>query len=793
MTEQNAMIADLARSGLVPSDIDAREAGSLEFSALGLVGTGHEGYVLPYFDLHGKPRSFYRVKLFTGDVKYRQPKQTSNSIYFPPGFAGLLAKEKYVVIVEGEKKAACGVKHGIPTVALGGVDSYKNRNILLPEQVEFSKALGKGQVAKLPAGTEGLMEGISTYASGLKELTDLCHSRGYAVVICHDTDSELGVKYEVQRAAASLGFELRHMGVKFAKIKQYILPWNGKKAGFDDHIMTVGGATVKADIEATLKKDHNFPRHPNTADYVNKKLARTKLTRQEANQAGIALLADMDSHGQRLLAADAKQMYYFDMDTRTLMRVSLNEGAKGLVHETDFGKFLYRNYNIAAGVDGRVMSWLDVAFHAEEPIKPVSPHRVIARPGPGEDCVRLQLGDGNYVAVDGSGEETEIRIHDNGDDGVLFESGQVEEVDTAKLMEQVEFQRAQEPHAWWMDVLNTVRLKDDSRRQRVIAYLYYISPWLYKWRNTQLPVELVIGEPGSGKSSLCEHRLNIITGSPRLRNAPGDLKDWHASITNAGGLHVVDNVNLTDKNFRQKLSDEMCRLVTEPDPQIEMRRLYSNNELVQIPARVVFGLTAVSQPFMQADLLQRSMIIELNKFASAQGGEIKYEYNWVSDQMERFGGREAWIAHHLVILERFFDMVREHWNSRYLAAHRLINVEQALILVANIFGDDGQWIPAYLTESARSTITDSDWALEGLAAWARMWHQQNGDEKPFSTHDVVNWALASPEFEECSQINSVRRLGRYLDSSQQMISEMTGIIKAHENPTGKFYRVAQRR
>src|SRR5690606_37311113 len=120
----------------------------------------------------------------------------------------------------------------------------------------------------------------------------------------------------------------------------------------------------------------------------------------------------------------------------------------------------------------------------------------------------------------------------------------------------------------WGQVLQTVRLRDHHKQQAITTLLYYMSPWLNRWRGMQLPVEMVLGESGSGKSTLCELRLSIITGQPRLRNAPQDLKDWHASIANSGGLHVTDNVQLVDRNLRQRLSDEICRIITEPSPHI---------------------------------------------------------------------------------------------------------------------------------------------------------------------------------------------------------------------------------
>jgi len=793
MTFLSDGVDDLAKSGLTQEDIAARLAQTVEFAALG-VPASSSGYVIPYFDIYGKARPFYRVRMFNATVKYRQPKNTSNAIYFPKGLMKCIrdTNAKYIIICEGEKKAAASVKAGFPAIALGGVDSWKNRTFILPEGTDLAKGYNAKDInAKVPAGVDQIGEsGLTTLATGFMELVDLVVQEKLRLIICFDSDEETGMKYEVQRAAASLAFELRYRGVPFGNIHQMVLPplADSSKVGIDDFLVSRGNDEFSQLIQDTLERQSSFPRHPNVREYINRKLQKTKMTRKEAQNAAMALLSDIDATGKRLRSESEGQMYYFDYSTRKLIKVNLNMGNKGLLHESPFGQLLYTRYGLSAA-DGRVLTWLDAQFNSEQPIEEVNPHRVIARPAPGEDCVRYQINDGQYVKVARLPAEDEdtIEIYDNGDDGFLFESGLVQPIEAADLLAEIAKQREEPLTPWWVDVLNTVRLKRDEQNKILIALLYYISPWLYKWRGSQLPVELVIGESGSGKSSLCEHRLNVLTGTPELRNAPTDLKDWHASITNAGGLHVVDNVNLVDKNLRQRLSDEICRLVTEPDPHIEMRKLYSNNELIRIPARVTFALTAIQQPFMQADLLQRAVIVELDKNASAQGSNITYEADWVTRQMDDRGGRASWLAHHLIVLERFFQVVGEEWNPGYSAIHRLINLEQALVLVAKVFNQDVSWLPAFMTKTANRNISEADWALEGLKAFGDMWRKHKSAEAQFTVGQIADWAKFQEEYEECYQLTNSRKLGRYLSTHTQLVQELSGIQKSSKTNNKQMY------
>ena len=123
---------DLALSGLTLDDIRARALDMTERAACGLAPIV-DGYVIPYYDLIGKPLPFYRTKLFKHDIKYKQIKNTANHVYFPPTFLKRqqALKKNYVIITEGEKKALCAVKYGFPTVGLGGVDSCLYFRVIL--------------------------------------------------------------------------------------------------------------------------------------------------------------------------------------------------------------------------------------------------------------------------------------------------------------------------------------------------------------------------------------------------------------------------------------------------------------------------------------------------------------------------------------------------------------------------------------------------------------------------------------------------------------------------------------
>ena len=797
---EELMATDLAKSGLIYQDMLTRVLDDASKSECGL-SSKVMGYVIPYFDMSGKLLTFYRTKILNSSViKYMQVKDSSNHVYFPKNFMEVFkeAQYKYVILTEGEKKAAITCKMGIPCVAFGGVDSWVNKTLIIPKnsEIEAYKGPSSGLLkVKLPSANFDDTT-ITSYAVGFRELLDLCMQKDTVIYIAYDTDTTKGCSSGPQRAAAKLGYELRHSGFTLNYIKQLVLPYLGDKTGLDDFIVKSGVDALVSLIVKTNEKASAFPVHPNVREYISKLLSKTRLTRKQHQNIAISLLTELDAKGQRMFSPDDGYLYYFDGRTNRLMRVILNTQFKDQINETDFGRLMYRDYNISATADIQTMRWMGTIFTGEDPLIEVNPHRIIARHVDGDDSVKVQLSNSKYIVVTGDPKKPYV-IKSNGSDSILFESEMHNELDLVKLEAELKRQHNEPLKMWWDDVMGDVRLKNPESLGTITALLYYISPWLLRWRGTQLPVEIVVGEAGSGKSSLYTMRLSILMGDPQLRNTPKEYKDWTASISHAGGLYVVDNVHMTDKNLKQSISDDLCRLVTEPNPRVNMRKYYTTNEEMQVRVNTVFGFTAINHPFNAGDLIQRSHLIELTKpvelDASGNLLHTSFDGNWYQRQIDRFGGREAWMAHHLHVLHLFFKRVKERWNPNYIASNRLINLEQCMVLMAEVFGmEDTSWIPNFWTSTTLRTIADQDWTVTGLKDFAD-YQKKHSDwrQRTFTASEISKWAAAREEYEECFQLTNVRSLGKYLQSNKQIVSETAGIIPAGTKNNAAIYKVVQ--
>lgn len=817
VSDLDLMVDDLARSGLSPSDINSRVLDPAVRTASEL-RENTRGYVIPYYNIYGKLIPFYRVKIFNSKVKYIQMKGNPNHVYFPKNFLGAFEGigRKFIILTEGEKKAAALVKCGLPGAAFGGVDSWKNKTLVIPKEADVKKKGGALGI-RLPS-SELEEQHSSTLANGFTEVVDLALKHNATIYICYDRDAPDGVSYPVQRAAARLGYELRSKGVHITKIRQLMIPMDldpdAERVAIDDVIVKLGAAKVLDMVLENNKLRVAFPRHPTVRDHISKQLQKPRLDRRQILNLSLAVLTELDARGTRMYSPDDMQMYYFNGDNNHLMKVDINKQNQAGVHETEFGMMLYKDYGIAPAADSKFMQWLGAQFAGEEPVELVNPFRIVARPNPGEDIIRVQVNNGQYIKITPNSKEP-YRIMPNGAENVLFVANnnlpEDQQITEKELVEQLAKRHNEPLTMWWGSIIKEVRMKHPGKFGIILALLYYISPYLMRWRGTQLPIELVVGEAGTGKSTLCEIRLNILTGDAKLRNSPDTLKDWYASLAHSGGFHVIDNVHMVDKNLKQRISDELCRMVTEPDPRISMRKYFTEADERSIRINNTFGFTAIQMPFTNGDLLQRSIVLELSKNEKInQDGTLKgalFEGNWKDKQIKRFGGRAAWLSHHIYVIHKFLELVQKRWNHNYVARNRLVNLEQCLMLMAEVFGIDGKWIPDYLAGDVAANIGQADWVLEGLIEFAENVRakdkmairklqaqatpvaERRVTYKTFTVADIATWAETHDEFEKCFTLVQTRSLGKYIQHNKHNVASIAGIVEDSVKNNRIVYRV----
>lgn len=790
---------DLGRSGLKSADMDAYLAQETELAAVGIrphlyldnPGVGVPGYVIPYYDINGQRAPFYRVRLFSPlpkGARYLQPQNSGTWIYFPKTFSGLVRNAiqgkvrtkingfpAAIFVTEGEKKASAGCKFGYPTAAVGGVWNWRTRTVLLPEGTQLIKNRENQIIAKIEAGANipATSDRRAFLAGGLEPLIRLILNNDLQVIFVFDTDNPRN--NDVEAACAELAFEFRINGLSTDRIRQLHLPANpGTKMGLDDYLVKFGPESLDGLVQQVCESKTAFPAHPNLKSLINKRLSG-QVDRNEAKELSLMVLTDMDRHGQRMIEKATNTPFFFDSRSKTLMRVNLMQHHSEPLHESKFGEFLYRNYDMGQN-DLKTMSWLASGFTGEDPVVSVEPRSTLALLP--NNRLAYQLDDGHFAIVSGDMRQP-IQIVENGTEGMLFRSDQVEPIDKAALLAEFKKQVAwlatkpKYEEMYWPKALSTMKFTRDND-PKVMSCLAYMSPYLLRWNGTQLPVELMVGEPGSGKSSVYSLRLQILNGRPALRNQPTDVRDWYASITSADGIHCVDNVHMVNKELRQRLSDEICRIVTEPSPFIEMRKLFTTSDNFRLPVRVVFAMTAIQQPFLNADILQRSIIFEV----AAIGKD--HTSDWAAAALKQFNGRVGWLAHQLAVLHMFFKRVDAGaWNNHHKSGHRLGHFEQMFRLIGNIIGvPNADLVCSQLSAISETQVSEYDWTMEALGEYNNDNIIYARDPKwSFTLQDVAAWALSRDEYAENQTIINARRLSRYIKSHKYQVTQIAGFIE----------------
>lgn len=194
------------------------------------MGTG--GFKIPYFDIAGKPLNFFRFRYlyqYTGfaklvggkgkkELRYAQPTGSTTRLYFPPQLDWKLAAEDtqgFIIITEGEIKAAMAAELGLYVIALGGVTAYSDKKHGHSLLKDFEQIKWKGR----------------------------------KVYILFDSDS--ATNYNVVSAQFKLARELSNLGAQVYPVCLPALP-GFDKTGLDDYLLTMGN---DATAVGTLMKE----------------------------------------------------------------------------------------------------------------------------------------------------------------------------------------------------------------------------------------------------------------------------------------------------------------------------------------------------------------------------------------------------------------------------------------------------------------------------------------------------------------------------------------------------------
>jgi len=741
----------IAKAGIKDAESDDTTAQLLAKSRI------DAGYFIPYHDIKGVATGHYRIRVLSGSddtPKYLQPKAAGNHVYVPRGLPKGWEKDPTipVIITEGEKKALAASQFGLPTIGVGGVDSWRSRTFRVPLNT-VSKD-GEMAVIKVENGhVAEIQEEVSPELLEVNWIDRRC-------VIIYDSDTNNNP--DVQRAAFDFALWLDTQGARTGQFYLEASANPGHKVGLDDWLLEPDNRLYIHELIHDPDILFPFPMPPAPRHFIQRELD-ARPTRNRQLRVARAALAYLDSQGQRF--KDSQDNYYFfEQATKILHPFRLDQMAQ--LRHSSFGMLLVNQLGMQTA-DTAVMSRLGDLFASYEPMTQVAPRKVLST---GEDALYYQVSDGRVARVSAEG----IEFVDNGTDGHLFLPDTVIPVDEDELADAIS--KVKQPRQW-ADALQTVNLQPmgeltlDQTRV-LLATTFYLSPWLNRWRGMMAPLEIAVAEPNSGKTFLYNLRKGVLTGLPDLEGLPEDFRGWVSTISAAPAMWVCDNLGSVRTDFWHRLNDELARLITDPAPTIEMRRLYTTNSVARVPINTTFAITTIKNPFTAPDILQRALIYELQAIPID-----KRNGNWYAS---RLAARTEWLAEHLVTVQRFFKQVERKWDPNYISGFRLVHFEQALLRMGEVlgFGDQMPEVVKALPGVVARTVAEYDPIIEALVMFASEWKRSNA-----FVGDVVDWVQNDMErrYSAIKTLSNTILLGRYWKSHTYDIEQATGmrIVRQH--------------
>ena len=138
-----------------------------------------------------------------------------------------------------------------------------------------------------------------------------------------------------------------------------------------------------------------------------------------------------------------------------------------------------------------------------------------------------------------------------------------------------------------------------THRENAILLMYYFYAFLFISKYPTKPIACLIGEKGSGKTTICKLIGSLIYGEAfKVSAMPSKEGDFDALITN-GSFQVLDNVDSTP----DWLMDKLAIVATGGD--ITKRKLYSDNTTCGYSLDCMLFITARTPRFTRDDIAER--------------------------------------------------------------------------------------------------------------------------------------------------------------------------------------------
>lgn len=300
-------------------------------------------------------------------------------------------------------------------------------------------------------------------------------------------------------------------------------------------------------------------------------------------------------NGGRILRVDPTgleqewHVYYFEQATKKLHRIESRL----------FDDLLYNKFSLPAAADGftqAVKGHLVARARTEGTISDIYKRSVYI-----DGILYVNLGGADTYVLDGS---EQVQVVDNGTNGLYFLPSSLSTV-VPDVDNNVDV---------WDELINYLSFETseeatmDPAEQKELLKAWVIAYFFRSIMPTR-PILTLLGLPGSGKTTAIRQIMRVIEGlDQNVTGLADDKQDsWRAILENESFV-VLDNLETTRAKWLAVALDLIAT-----GQIIQLRQLYTTNEMYAFKPDAMVAITAVELPFNKDTVFERMLVLNMQK------------------------------------------------------------------------------------------------------------------------------------------------------------------------------------
>ena len=294
--------------------------------------------------------------------------------------------------------------------------------------------------------------------------------------------------------------------------------------------------------------------------------------------------------------------------------------------------------------------------------------------------------------------------------------------------------------------------------QQTVFKKYFYSLFFESIMPTK-PILTIMAEKGSGKTTSLRIMGKLIFGNGfDVTPLPENQKDFDAVISNSYFL-VLDNVDSTNK----WLNDRLACLATGQT--IKIRRLYSNNDMIEFKPKVFTGITTRTPKFKRDDVADRLVILNLKRFK-----EFIPEDDFINSILKY---RNEIMSQVLQGLQGILEKLEENKENKIKTTQRMGDFAAFLIKTASSEGEIAKRkeILDKLSSSQAALVLDEDPLVEVLIIWLNEGNEHTEIESGELFSSLKDIAIRN-KIQDFNSYKSTRSMGQRLKNIKDSLIEL---------------------